>query len=113
MSEERPRRGLSVKERPEARQRATTRRPRLYRVILHNDDYTTMEFVVYVLMEVFNKSRTEATQIMLHVHTKGKGTCGLYTFEVAETKVSVVASKARENGFPLKCTMEPAGSREE
>jgi ATP-dependent Clp protease adaptor protein ClpS len=80
--------------------------PPLYRVLLLNDDYTTMEFVVAVLKSVFHKSETEATRIMLNVHQKGAGVCGLYPYEIAETKVDAVESLARENGFPLKCTME-------
>lgn len=80
--------------------------PPLYRVLLHNDDYTTMEFVIQVLMEVFHKPPQEAMEIMLHVHRNGIGVCGLYSREVAETKVLVVEEMARQNGFPLKCTME-------
>ncbi|MEK6196401.1 MAG: ATP-dependent Clp protease adapter ClpS [Deltaproteobacteria bacterium] len=80
--------------------------PPLYLVLLHNDDYTTMQFVVEVLMAVFNKPMEEATRIMLNVHKKGAGLCGLYTYEVAETKVNTVDTLARENGFPLKCSME-------
>lgn len=80
--------------------------PPLYRVLLYNDDYTTMEFVVEVLMAVFNKSMEEATLIMLNVHKKGVGLCGVYPYEIAETKVDTVDSLARENGFPLKCSME-------
>ncbi|NUN12887.1 MAG: ATP-dependent Clp protease adapter ClpS [Myxococcales bacterium] len=90
-----------VKERPK------TKRPRLYKVLMHNDDYTTMEFVVYVLMTLFRKTQTEATQIMLHIHTKGIGVCGVFTRDIAETKVSQVTQLARENGMPLLCTMEP------
>ena len=86
--------------------REEIKEPSMYRVLLHNDDYTTMEFVVEILMFVFNKSADEATRIMLDVHKKGIGICGLYTYEVAETKVSTVDSLAREKGFPLKCTME-------
>ena len=82
------------------------REPSMYRVLLHNDDYTTMEFVVEILMGVFNKSVESATDIMLNVHRKGFGVCGLYTYDVAETKVETVSRLARENGFPLKCTME-------
>jgi ATP-dependent Clp protease adaptor protein ClpS len=82
--------------------------PPLYKVLLHNDDYTTMEFVVHVLMLVFHKSIEQATQIMLNVHQQGIGMCGLYTYEVAETKVETVTRMARENGHPLKCTMEKA-----
>lgn len=80
--------------------------PPLYRVLLHNDDYTTMAFVVEVLMVVFNKSMEEATRIMLNVHQKGVGLCGIYPLEIAETKVDTVETLARENGFPLKCSME-------
>ncbi len=80
--------------------------PPLYRVLLHNDDYTTMQFVVEVLMAVFNKSMEEATRIMLNVHERGVGICGIYPFEIAETKVDTVDTLARENGFPLKCSME-------
>ena len=80
--------------------------PPLYKVLLHNDDYTTMEFVVEVLMHVFNKPDAEATRIMLNVHKKGVGLCGYYPYEVAETKVETVHLLARERGFPLKCTME-------
>jgi ATP-dependent Clp protease adaptor protein ClpS len=80
--------------------------PPLYKVLLHNDDYTTMEFVVEVLMTVFNKAMEEATQVMLNVHRNGTGLCGLFTYEVAETKVDTVHALARQQGFPLKCTME-------
>ena len=82
--------------------------PEMYKVLLHNDDYTTMEFVVDVLMRVFRKSIEEATRIMLNVHERGLGVCGHYIFEVAETKVETVTRMARENGHPLKCTMEKA-----
>ena len=81
--------------------------PPLYKVMLLNDDYTTMEFVVDVLVEVFNKTHAEATQIMLHVHMRGRGICGVYTREVAETKVALVGDRARAEGHPLLCTMEP------
>jgi ATP-dependent Clp protease adaptor protein ClpS len=80
--------------------------PSMYRVLLHNDDYTTMDFVVEILMRIFNKTFEESTLIMLNVHKAGTGLCGVYTFEVAETKVDTVQVFARENGFPLKCTME-------
>ncbi len=80
--------------------------PPLYRVILHNDDYTTMEFVVEILMKVFGKTLEKATQIMLNVHRLGKGVCGVYTYEIAETKVNTVHNLSRERGFPLKSTME-------
>ena len=80
--------------------------PPLYKVFLLNDDYTTMEFVVEILMLVFKKSFEESTCIMLNVHSRGIGLCGLYTYEVAETKVDIVHTLAQRNGFPLKCTME-------
>ena len=83
-----------------------TKRPNLYRVLLLNDDYTPMEFVVYVLERFFNKNRDEATTIMLHVHQNGVGVCGVFTYEVAETKVAQVLDLARRNEHPLQCTME-------
>ena len=86
--------------------RNETDEPPLYRVMLLNDDYTTMEFVVQVLMLVFKKSLEEATRVMLNVHRKGVGVCGIYTYEVAETKVDTVHALARDNEFPLKCVME-------
>ena len=81
--------------------------PPMYKVILHNDDYTTKVFVIGILTAYFNKSTEEATQIMWHIHKNGVGVCGVYPFEVAETKVSMVTAAARENGYPLKSTMEP------
>ena len=83
------------------------KKPTLYKVLLHNDNYTTREFVVAVLKEVFHKSEQEAVQIMLHVHYNGIGVAGVYTFEVAETKVRIVEAAARDNGFPLRLSMEP------
>ncbi len=80
--------------------------PPMYIVLLHNDDYTAMDFVVEILMLVFNKSSEEAVNIMLNVHRKGIGLCGVYTYEVSETKVETVHAIARGQGFPLKCTME-------
>lgn len=85
-----------------------TEEPPMYRVVLLNDDYTTMEFVVMVLETVFNKTTDEATQIMLSVHHTGAGTAGIFTREIAETKVEIVHQIARQNEFPLKCIMEPA-----
>jgi ATP-dependent Clp protease adaptor protein ClpS len=82
-------------------------KPRLFKVLLHNDNYTTMEFVVYVLMSVFHKPEPEAVQIMLDVHRKGLGMVGAYPREIAETKVVRVVELAREAEFPLMCTMEP------
>ena len=92
--------GLVTKTRPK------TKKPSLYKVLLLNDDYTPMEFVVHVLERYFNKGRDDATRIMLHVHQKGVGICGVYTYEVAETKVTQVMDFARQNGHPLQCTLE-------
>lgn len=92
--------GLVTKTRPK------TKKPSLYRVLLLNDDYTPMEFVVHVLEKYFSKSREDATRIMLHVHHKGAGICGVFTYEVAETKVTQVTDFARQHGHPLQCTME-------
>ena len=88
------------------RTKPKVKRPNLYRVLLLNDDYTPMEFVVLVLERFFRKSRSEATQIMLHVHQNGVGECGVYTYEVAETKVTQVMDFARQNQHPLQCVME-------
>jgi ATP-dependent Clp protease adaptor protein ClpS len=96
----RPGVGTVVKARPK------TKKPSMYRVLLLNDDYTPMEFVVHVLERFFNKSREGATEIMLHVHHRGVGVCGVYTYEVAETKVSQVIDFARRHQHPLQCTME-------
>ena len=90
----------------EAEIRQKTKKPSLYKVLLLNDDYTTMEFVVLILESVFNKSSVEATQVMLHVHKNGSGLAGIYTREIAETKVHIVQELARKNKFPLKCIME-------
>lgn len=89
-----------------------TARPRRFAVVFHNDDYTTQEFVVMVLMQLFHKSVTEATQIMLQVHHKGAGVVGTYSREVAETKVDQTTELAREHGHPLKATIEPEGNEE-
>lgn len=83
-----------------------TSRPSLYRVLLHNDDYTPMDFVVEVLTRFFKKTHAEATEIMLAVHHKGMGVCGVYPYEIAETKVALVTEAAREHEYPLQCTME-------
>ena len=88
------------------RTRTQTKKPSLYRVVILNDDYTPMEFVVFVIERFFNKSREEATRIMLHVHQHGVGVCGVFTYEVAETKVAQVIDLARRNEHPLQCTME-------
>jgi ATP-dependent Clp protease adaptor protein ClpS len=84
-----------------------TKRPELYKVLLLNDDYTTMDFVVEVLESIFHKQPAEAFRIMMAVHTQGKGLCGVYPHEIAETKVEAVISSARDHGFPLKAAMEP------
>ncbi|GLQ19433.1 ATP-dependent Clp protease adapter protein ClpS [Algimonas porphyrae] len=88
--------------------REKTKKPSLYRVLLMNDDYTPMEFVVSILMGIFKRTQEEATQIMLNVHQTGIGTCGVYTFEVAETKVAQVMDAAKRNQHPLQCTLEKA-----
>ncbi len=83
-----------------------TKKPSLYKVLMLNDDYTPMEFVVHVLQRFFNKNEDEATAIMLHVHRRGVGICGVFTYEVAETKVTQVVDYARQHQHPLQCTME-------
>lgn len=104
MGSEGPRTGGQVREKPKAK----TKRPQLFHVILYNDDYTTMEFVVYILQSVFHHPPTKATQIMLHVHRRGIGVAGVYTHEIAETKVNQVHELAKKYEFPLKCSMEEA-----
>ena len=84
------------------------KRPPLYKVLLINDDYTPMDFVVDVLQKIFGMDREKATQVMLHVHTRGVGVCGVYSRDIAETKVALVNQFSRENQHPLKCTMEEA-----
>ena len=95
-----PNTGVVVRTRPK------TRKPAMYKVLMLNDDYTPMEFVVHVLERFFQKTRDEATRIMLHVHRRGVGVCGVYTYEVAETKVTQVMDLARQNQHPLQCTIE-------
>lgn len=95
-----PSTGVIVKTRPK------TKKPSMYKVLMLNDDYTPMEFVVHVLEQFFNKSREEATQIMLHVHKRGVGVCGVFTYEIAETKVTQVMDFARRHQHPLQCIME-------
>ena len=92
--------GIAVKTRPK------TKKPSLYKVLMLNDDYTPMEFVILVLESVFGKGQQEATEIMLHVHHKGVGICGVFTYEIAETKVNLVMDLARKNQHPLQCTIE-------
>ena len=94
--------GVVVKARPK------TKKPAMYKVIMLNDDYTPMEFVVHVLERFFSKNRDEATTIMMHVHQRGVGICGVYTYEVAETKVTQVMDFARQHQHPLQCTLEKA-----
>ncbi len=102
--------GPSFEEGPEfnllTKTKIKTRKPSMYKVLLLNDDYTPMEFVVHILEKFFNKNRQEATDIMLHVHRRGVGLCGIYTYELAETKVAQVMDFARSNEQPLQCTME-------
>ena len=82
--------------------------PKMYRVILHNDDYSTMDFVIEVLISIFHKPAADATRIMLDVHNKGKGICGIYTYDIAETRVARVHQLAKKREFPLKCSLEEA-----
>ena len=95
--------GIAVKSRPK------TKKPSLYKVLMLNDDYTPMEFVVQVLERLFAMSHDEAMRIMLHVHQSGVGVCGVFTYEVAETKVNQVMEEARKNQHPLQCTVEKEG----
>jgi len=100
MTDDGKNRGVDLEEKIE------TKEPSMYKVLLHNDDYTTMEFVVFVLKKVFHKSQEEAEMIMMSVHKQGTGLCGVYTYEVAESKVFKVTQLAKEQEHPLKCTME-------
>ncbi len=100
VNKENPTTGVVVKT------KVKTKKPSMYKVLLLNDDYTPMEFVVHVLERFFNKNREDATQIMLHVHRRGVGVCGVYTYEVAETKVTQVIDFARRHEHPLQCTLE-------
>ena len=95
-----PQRGVLLNTKPK------TKKPSLYKVILLNDDYTPMEFVIYIIEKLFNKNHEEATRIMLHVHQNGVGICGIYTYEVAETKSKAVIDLAKSNQHPLQCTIE-------
>lgn len=97
-----PSRGASVITRPKPK----VKKPALYRVLLLNDDYTPMEFVILILEQFFQKNREDATRIMLHVHQNGVGECGIFTYEIAETKVSLVMDFARQHQHPLQCVME-------
>ena len=93
---------------PVAESEEKTEEPPLFKVLLHNDDYTTMDFVVHVLQTIFNMAEDQAIQVMLNVHVKGIGIAGVYTYEVAEMKVAKTTAVAREQEFPLLCTMEKA-----
>lgn len=95
--------GIAVKSRPK------TKKPAMYKVLMLNDDYTPMEFVIHVLQRFFSKSAEEATRIMLHVHQRGVGICGVFTHELAETKATQVMDLARQNDHPLQCTIERDG----
>ena len=95
-----PQRGVLLNTQPK------TKKPSLYKVILLNDDYTPMEFVIYIIEKLFNKNHEEATRIMLQVHQNGLGICGIYTYEVAETKSKAVINLAKSNQHPLQCTIE-------
>jgi len=97
-----------VKEKVKSETRENLDEPPMFKVLLHNDDYTTMEFVVELLMSVFHKSFEDATRIMLNVHKTGYGVCGIYTYEIAETKVETIHQLASERGFPLKSSIEKA-----
>ena len=97
-----PATGVVVKSKPK------TKKPSMYKVLLLNDDYTPMEFVVEVLEKFIRMDRGQATQVMLHVHTRGKGVCGLFTYDIAETKVALVNQYSRDHQHPLLCTMEEA-----
>ncbi len=92
--------GVAILDRP------AIKKPKRYKVLIHNDDYTTMEFVIDILTQVFLKSETEAKDVMVKVHMEGIGVCGIYTFEVAETKLAKVVQMAKENGHPLRCSLE-------
>lgn len=94
--------GVALKE------RTRTKKPPLYKVLLHNDDYTTKEFVVLILQSIFQRSESEAVRIMMHVHNNGVGVAGVYTYEVAETKVAKTMNLAQAHEYPLQCTLEPA-----
>lgn len=88
-------------------QNVRSKKPTRFKVIMHNDDYTTMEFVIEVLQSIFHKESAEATSLMLQIHRCGRALCGLYPFEIAETKIDKVHKTARTAGFPLRCTLEP------
>src|SRR5512140_2217263 len=92
----------------ERRTERKLQKPKMYKVLLHNDDYTTMEFVVFILQGIFHRSEADAVQIMLHVHKNGMGVAGVYSYDIAETRIAQVEALARQHEFPLRCTMEEA-----
>ena len=108
MSRERERRDDGTGVAVESRTKPKLKKPRMYTVLLHNDDYTTMEFVVYVLQGIFHHSEADAMQIMLHVHKNGIGVAGVYTREIAETRIAQVEALARRHEYPLRCSMDEA-----
>ena len=108
MSEERRGSGDDAGVVTQTRTQRKLKKPKLFKVLVHNDDYTTMEFVVFVLMSIFHRSEIDAVQIMLHVHKNGIGVAGVYTYEVAETRIAQVEALARQHEYPLRCSMEEA-----
>lgn len=92
----------------ERRTERKLKKPKMYKVLLHNDDYTTMEFVVFILQGIFHRSEADALQIMLHVHKNGIGVAGVYSYDIAETRIAQVEALARQHEFPLRCSMEEA-----
>jgi len=108
MSREREQRDDGTGVAVERRTKPKLEKPRMYKVLLHNDDYTTMEFVVYVLQGIFHHSEADAMQIMLHVHKNGIGVAGVYTREIAETRIAQVETLARRHEYPLRCSMDEA-----
>ena len=103
-----PKRQNELEELPVVEGKEKVERPRLFKVLLHNDNYTTMEFVVFVLVAIFNREEEDAIRIMLQVHTEGVGIAGVYTYEIAETKAAKVIDLAREQEYPLMCTVQEA-----
>ena len=100
----------SLEEQKQVQDKEEPKEPSLFKVLLHNDDYTTMDFVIMILGTVFNKDTTEATRIMLNIHHQGVGIAGVYTKEIGETKISIVHDMARKNQYPLKCSLEKVTS---
>ena len=94
--------------RSERRTERKLQKPKMYKVLLHNDDYTTMEFVIFILQGIFHRAEADAVQIMLHVHKNGIGVAGVYSYEIAETRIAQVETLARQHEFPLRCSMEEA-----